>query len=303
MVYFAAFAVLLHRSTGRTDVVVGIPAAGRTRAEVRDVIGLFVNTVPLRADLSGNPDFADLLRQVRGATLKALSGQDVPLDVFVERLRPERDPQARNPLFGIIFSTEDGTPRPGAAPGLLADAEHEEVWTGTAKMDLTWTVRTGDEEPHLQIEYATSLYDAPTIELFAKRYLRLLEGLMAQPGTATADVPLLTREERSRGVRDLLPHPTTAASPPTGTATAPAPHVARDADAYKDVTLRLRELYAALLDLPETADGTPPVAASDSFFEVGGYSLLAVQLISRIKTELGAEIGIRDVFEASTPLA
>ncbi|WP_405981981.1 amino acid adenylation domain-containing protein [Streptomyces sp. NBC_00158] len=295
MVCFAAFATFLHRSTGRPDVVVGVPAAGRTRPEAADLIGLFVNTLPLRSDLGGTPTFTELLHQVRSTALAALTHQDVPLDVLMQRLCPERDPAGSHPLFGIIFSAEDRTPPRDAHPGLLRSGEHEEVWTGTAKVDLTVTVVTGSDRPHLQLEYSTALYDEATVRRFADRYLRLLAGLMAEPERRIEEPPMLSEEESLRGEQEILIAPESPA--PAGSAAAYTPPAADPGE----LTRELREVYADLLDLPAKEDGTPSVAEHESFFEVGGYSLLAVQLIGRIKAKLGVEVGIRDVFEASTP--
>ncbi|MFJ3880274.1 condensation domain-containing protein, partial [Streptomyces sp. NPDC090077] len=295
MVCLAAFTAFLQRSTGRSDVIVGVPAAGRTRPDLVDLIGLFVNTLPLRTDLSGTPTFTELLRQVRSTTLAAFVRQDVPLDALVQRLRPERDPSGPHPLFGIIFSAEDRTPRHDARPGLLGSGEHEEVWTGTAKVDLTVTVVMGCDQPRLQLEYSTALYDEATVRRFADRYLRLLAGLMAEPDDRIDEPAMLSEEERLRGEQEVLtaPEAPTPTDAETGrTATAPE---------LGELTRELREVYADLLDLPVRADGTPAVADHESFFEVGGYSLLAVQLVGRIKAKFGVEVGIRDVFEASTP--
>ena len=104
-VLLAAFEALLHRHTGREDLLVGAPAAGRTRPGLEEVAGHFVNLLPVRADLSGDPPFAELLARTRRALAGALERQDLPFPVLVERLDPARDP-SRPPLVQVLFALE-----------------------------------------------------------------------------------------------------------------------------------------------------------------------------------------------------
>src|ERR1022692_53973 len=105
MALLAAFQVLLYRYSGQEDILVGSNTAGRRHAGSEKLMGYFLNTVPLRTDLSGDPTFRELLERVRGVTLDALSHEEVPLDRLVAELQPERDPN-RNPLFQILFLLE-----------------------------------------------------------------------------------------------------------------------------------------------------------------------------------------------------
>src|SRR6185437_13525310 len=97
MVLLAAFQALLGRYSGQADFAVGAPIAGRTRAELEPLIGFFVNTLALRADLAGDPSFRALLARVRETALGAYAHQDLPFERLVEALAPDRDP-ARNPI-------------------------------------------------------------------------------------------------------------------------------------------------------------------------------------------------------------
>ncbi|MBK3639009.1 hypothetical protein JHN52_40565, partial [Streptomyces sp. MBT97] len=113
MALLAAHAVLLGRWSGRRDVAVGFPVAGRDRAQLEDVVGLFLNTLVLRVDLAAAPSFADLVRQVRERALDAYAHQELPFERLVEELAPERDP-SRTPLFSSMLLWQDaaGSPAP-----------------------------------------------------------------------------------------------------------------------------------------------------------------------------------------------
>jgi non-ribosomal peptide synthetase component F len=138
----AAYATLLHRYTGQTDITVGTPIAGRTRSELAALIGFFVNTLVLRTDLQGNPTFRELLQQVRQTTLDAYAHQDVPFEKLVEVLQPERD-LSRAPLFQTLLALQNATTMPREIGGLALD--FEEIDNQTSKFDLSLSLRDLDE--------------------------------------------------------------------------------------------------------------------------------------------------------------
>ncbi|MFE6130937.1 condensation domain-containing protein, partial [Streptomyces sp. NPDC056437] len=171
-VLLMAFQVLLGRWSGQTDFVVGTPVAGRSTSEVENVVGFFVNTLAVRADLSGDPTFAELLGRVREATLGGYEHQDVPFERVVEELRPERD-LSRTPVFQTMFALRDTFATALRVPGMPA----EEIPLGwrTTKFDLTLFVdQAADGSCTGLIEYATSLFDPATVERIADGYRRLL---------------------------------------------------------------------------------------------------------------------------------
>ena len=133
MTALAAFSALLGRLTGQTDLVVGSPVAGRTEAGIEDLLGFFVNTLALRADLSGDPSFRTLLGRVRESALSAYAHQDLPFERLVEELQPERD-LSRSPLFQVVLGLD-----PARGGELVPGLRCELPWidNGTAKFDLT----------------------------------------------------------------------------------------------------------------------------------------------------------------------
>src|SRR6476620_1372497 len=117
MTLLGAFQVLLGTYAGSEDVVVGSPIAGRTRGEVEELIGLFLNTLVLRTDLGGDPSFREVLRRVREATLGAYAHQEVPFEKLVAELQPERS-LSHSPLFQVMFTLQDAGDGGAALPGL-----------------------------------------------------------------------------------------------------------------------------------------------------------------------------------------
>ncbi|HEV3048981.1 MAG TPA: amino acid adenylation domain-containing protein, partial [Longimicrobium sp.] len=197
MVLLAAFQALLHRYTGQVDLVVGAPVAGRNRAEVEPLIGFFVNTLVLRADASGDPPFRDFLRRVQRTALGAFSHGDLPFEMLVEKLHPERDP-SRNPLFQVTFQLQSAVagslPRPD-------DTAPVEVNRGTAIFDLAFNLWDTGERLEGGIEYNTDLFDEATIARMARHYGRLLEGAVRDPALPLSRLRLLDAEEEERVLR------------------------------------------------------------------------------------------------------
>jgi hypothetical protein len=156
----AAFQTLLSRYSGQDDIVVGTPIANRQRHEFESLIGLFVNTLVIRTDLSGSPSFRDSIRRVRDTSLRAYAHQDVPFDQLVAELQPERDP-SRNPLFQVMFSLQNMPWRHLELPGLNVTLMEPE--SRTSKFYLCWSLQEENGATLGSIEYDTDLFDSSTI--------------------------------------------------------------------------------------------------------------------------------------------
>ncbi|QUQ64546.1 non-ribosomal peptide synthetase [Kutzneria sp. CA-103260] len=199
MVLLAAFQVLLGRYSGQRDVAVGTPSAGRDRAETQGLVGLFLTMLTLRADLSGDPTFVELLVRVRETALNAYAHQDVPFERVVDELVARADP-SRTPLFQATFQL--GEAGRAELPGL--NAVREPVGAFAAKFELALTLSTlPDGALAGDLTFATALFDAETAGDLVRHYLRLLEGIAADPETPIGRVALLTEAERSAL---LFPH-------------------------------------------------------------------------------------------------
>ncbi|MFU8872797.1 amino acid adenylation domain-containing protein [Micromonospora sp. SL4-19] len=196
MVLVAAFQVLLHRHTGREDVVVGVPVAGRDDPRTEPLVGFLTNTVALRTDLSGEPAFTDLLARVRRGVLDAAAHADVPLERVVEELRRNRS-GAHEALFDVLFVMQNLPEAAVDARGLRLRLV-EEVDNGCAKFDLLLFVDfPAGGDPVLTVEYATDLFDAGTADRLLAGYLELLAAVVAQPARPIGRLPLLSTADRA----------------------------------------------------------------------------------------------------------
>ncbi|MES1211208.1 MAG: condensation domain-containing protein, partial [Acidobacteriota bacterium] len=136
MTLLAGFFTVLQRYTGEDDLAVATPIAGRTRTELAPLIGFFINTLVLRADLGGNPSFSDLLTRVRDTTLSSFTHQELPFERLVEELAPQRD-LSRPPLVQVMFTVENTPKGAFEHPGINID--QEATGLGIAQFELTCT--------------------------------------------------------------------------------------------------------------------------------------------------------------------
>jgi non-ribosomal peptide synthetase component F len=199
MALLAAFEVLLHRYSGQDDFAVGSDVGGRSRAESEGLIGLFVNTLVLRADLKGDPGFRELLRRTRRKAIDAYAHQDVPFELLVTALQPDRD-SGRSPLFRVMFSFQSAPmPSPRSPEITLTPLEAP---SGTAKFDLTLFAAEGPEGLHLTMEYSSDLFDPATVDRMLAHYRILLESIVAHPDRPVGLLPMLSEEERRQMLGD-----------------------------------------------------------------------------------------------------
>jgi len=174
---------------------VGSPIAGRTHRDTEGLIGFFVNTLVMRADLAGNASFGELLAQVKETTLGAYAHQDIPFEKLVEELQPVRD-LSRQPIFQVSFAFQNVPQERLDLPGLaLCGTGGEHV---TAKFDLALFVSETPSGLRGAFEYAMDLFDRGTIERLVGYFETLLEGIVADPGQRSSELPLLREAERQR---------------------------------------------------------------------------------------------------------
>jgi non-ribosomal peptide synthetase component F len=192
MALLASWAALLSRSTGQEDLAVGTAVANRGRLEIEGLIGFFVNALPLRIDLAGEPHFAELLRRVRETALTAYAHEEVPFERVVEAVRPQRD-LSRSPLFQVLLVVREhplaGLRMPGLAAAPLA------VHNGTSKFDLTLSLGVDGDRFTAEIEYDSDLFDRTTVRRMANHLAILIAAAAGDVRAPLADLPLLGAAE------------------------------------------------------------------------------------------------------------
>ncbi|WP_438040319.1 amino acid adenylation domain-containing protein [Sorangium sp. So ce128] len=290
MLLLAAFQALVARRSGQTDLCIGTPIAGRTRVEIEGLIGLFANTLVLRADLGGDPRFADLLSQAREEVLAAQAHQDLPFEQLVKALRPARD-LGSTPLFQVMFSLQEAARRARPLDGL--EILPVEVDPGSAQFDLSLHMVTAPEGLRGSFEYSTELFEERTIRRMADDLRALLEAIVARPTARLSELPLpeppapaLTEQPEAAPPGEVGLE--LEAAPPSGAGEA-RPAAAHDVAA---IEAQLAEIWAAVL-------GRERVDRDDNFFELGGDSILSLQVVSRAK-QAGLRLTARQMFQHQT---
>uniref|UniRef100_A0A2P1CZF5 AptA n=2 Tax=unclassified Phormidium TaxID=2609805 RepID=A0A2P1CZF5_9CYAN len=206
MTMLAAFKVMLHRYSGQDDICVGSAVANRRMQEVEKLIGMIVNNLVLRTDLSGNPTFRELLARVREVTLEAYANEDLPFDQVVDVVKPVRN-LSYNPLFQVMFSFHNSAMPDLTLPGLEISLQ-EPISNKSAKFDLDFLViprfeqsvqngaKTKARGITLVLEYNSDLFDAATIQRMLEQYEVLLQGIVANPEQRISQLPLITAIEQ-----------------------------------------------------------------------------------------------------------
>jgi amino acid adenylation domain-containing protein len=196
VVLMAALKILLFRYTSQSDVIVGSATAGRSRKELEGIMGLFINNLVLRTDLSGQPTGEDVISRVRDTVLNAFANENVTLDRLLDVLKPDRELN-RSPLFQVMFILHSGSKTWPKLPGLTI--EPLDFDPGTSRYDFT--IEAFEDEDHkLQLvwQYNTDLFDSSTIERMQKSYFQILEQLMAQPQLPISKLQVLSPAEQRR---------------------------------------------------------------------------------------------------------
>ncbi|MFE9017888.1 amino acid adenylation domain-containing protein [Streptomyces sp. NPDC007808] len=199
MTLLAGFAATLRRWTGQEDIVVGTSVSGRDHPAFSDLIGFFVNTLPLRIRTGGDPGFAELVRATRHTTLQAYAHQELPFDLIVDALGLPRDP-SRPPLTSVMFLLDE---TPDTAPGLAGLATEPIDFSSRAtKYDLMISVHDTGSAVRALVEYPTDLFDATTVDRLLGHFLTTLEAAVERPTEPLSALPLLTEAERRAALDD-----------------------------------------------------------------------------------------------------
>ncbi|MEL6468397.1 MAG: amino acid adenylation domain-containing protein [Cyanobacteria bacterium J06623_4] len=195
-----AFKVLLHRYTGSNDIVIGSDIANRDRTETEGLIGLLVNTLVFRSDLSDNPRFCDLLRQIRETVLTGLAHKDLPFEKLVEVINPERHLSQMMPLFQVKLDLQQVDVKPMQLDGLTIS--RYPLPETQAKYELRFNLQDTPQGIAGQIEYNSDLFDEHTIVRMVEHFQTLLTGLVENPERRLSELPILSDAERQMILTD-----------------------------------------------------------------------------------------------------
>ncbi|MEO4013076.1 non-ribosomal peptide synthase/polyketide synthase [Pseudomonas sp. P2663] len=214
MLLLASFQTLLHRQSGQPRISVGVPSAGRSRLETEGLIGFFINTQVLRAEIDGQQSFSTLLQQVKRVALGAQANQDLPFEQLVDALQPDRSLN-HSPLFQVLYNHQQQL---GASvERSVADLQVERLhWQQhTTQFDLVLDTQEQGEALDSSLTYATDLYDEASMNRLAEQWLNLLRAVVADPQQRVAELPMLQAPQCDA----LIQHwnPTFQAQPPSPT--------------------------------------------------------------------------------------
>ncbi|MCP5064554.1 MAG: AMP-binding protein, partial [Ignavibacteriae bacterium] len=199
MTLVASFNLLLHKYSGQDDINIGTPIANRTDQGIEKIIGLFLNTLVLRTDLSGDPTFSELLRQVRKTNLEAFEHQDLPFEMLVDEIQPDRN-MSYAPLFQVMLILQNNP----VSTTKLSEIELSmlDVDMGTATSDITYSISTGKNGASCSIEYNTDLFDKDTILRMFEDYNTLLKQIVHNPGMKISSYETIDQSKKNKILYD-----------------------------------------------------------------------------------------------------
>jgi len=297
MTLFAVSNILLHRLSGQDDIVVGCPAAGQVAAGVKEAVGYCINMLPVRSRWAANPTFVEYLGTVRRSLLNGYEHQNYSPGRLIEKLNIIWDP-SRSPLFSVTFNFDK------SGSGMLMEDIHVRVVQNagsSVRFDLCLIFNELDNELRFECRYNTDLFDSRTIDRWMQCCLTLMRGIVSDPQQGVRDLPLLTDAEKQQlvnGEIELL----------IGDGSQTKQHERRD-PGEAGLTNRLLEMsYVAPRDETENALAEiwaevlrlERVGVENKFFDLGGHSLVALQIIARVRSTFQVQLTMRHIFEAPT---
>jgi non-ribosomal peptide synthetase component F/acyl carrier protein len=321
MVLLAGYKLLLSGYSGQYDITVGTAVAGRNKPEIEPLIGSFVNTIPLRTDLSGNPTFQDYVRQVRDVTLDAFTFQELPFGKLVEELHSARR-QRHNPFFQTLF-VFGGVPQAQSEVRVNANLvmRYEGISSETAKFDFELAIDDISNAWVVRFDYRSDLFKPGTASLFCQRYQELLRTIAEKPGLSLSVIlasigcepkpePIeLNGEGIARSIgryataaRDTQLNQEQAEAKGQGPAETEPPILRNETRTGErcDSSAPSNQMETLLIPIWEELLGIGEISGDADFFALGGHSIMAAQLVARLRKEFGIDLSLQGFLESCT---
>jgi len=297
MTLFAVSNILLHRLSGQDDIVVGSPAAGQVAAGVKEAVGYCINMLPIRSQWTTNPTFVEYLRTVRRSLLNGYEHQNYSPGRLIEKLNIIWDP-SRSPLFSVTFNFDKS-----GSGLLLEDLDVQVVQNAgsSARFDLCLIFNEIDDELRFECRYNTDLFNAQTIERWMQCCLTMMRSIVSNPEQGVRDLPLLTDAEQQQLQNGEIEFRISEGNKRKA-------HERRVPVDAEVTSRQLEESYVAPRDETEKALAEiwaevlrlERVGIDNKFFDLGGHSLIALQIIARVRNTFQVELTLRHIFEAPT---
>lgn len=271
----SALYVLLGKYSKQNDIIIGTPSANRKTEDLKNLVGVFLNIVPLRMEVNQNETFEDLLDNVRRSVFEAYEHEDVPFEYLLDKLKPERD-LSRSPLFSVMFQYDPQNKNVLNLNGATTNLRKGD--TNTTKFDFKIRVRELDKNNLLVLcEYNTDLYSRKSAQDLLHSYRNILRKLLADPNRELKGLQIDLGNLGKQRV-----YPVTNKENKKMVAHKPLPETKR----------KIRKIWQDILDVRTVKD-------SDSFFDLGGHSLKGVRLLARVNREMGTKLKLISLFGAS----
>jgi len=287
-ILLSAFHILLYYYTRSQDITVGSPISGRTHKAIEQIIGFFVNTIVIRASITKDMSFLDVLHQVSQLCLEAQQHQDLPYDVLVELLNPPRHAN-RNLFFQTMLAYQDSRYWTVSLPNL--NCQTIEIGTKTSKIDFTLFCDESHSGLHLRAEYNTTLFKPETIHGVLKNFEAILSVIISYPEIKISDIVNQIRLGCSATMDSISPHKTSASEVVILSSSLQQSNTKISPQSL--VEKKISQLWQDLL-------GIDTVYLDDNFFHLGGHSLLAAKLFYRLEEHFQIDLPLGLIFEAPT---
>ncbi len=286
MLSLAVLKVLLLHTTGQDDIFVGTLVAGRSRVELERLIGLFINPLVLRTDLSGDPTFLELLAQVRTTVVEALARSELPFERIVQAIQPKRD-MSRHPVFQINFIYQRDFVKPLEVSGLTLTALPSR--SPGAIYDLNFFMVERADGWRASCEYNTDLYEAATVNRLLSQFQALLIGSASEPGRRISQIPLVTALDREL----WLPAAEGVSRRWSGARSDHSLHGPSFVAPRDETEALLTKMWQRILGLEK-------ISCAADFFDEGGHSLQIARVLAETERTFGRRMSMAAFLQAPT---